>query len=218
MLRHDAEGTGGSTASCAARGHDGKPMSVRGERTLARSVLATGLAGSGRRRALRRHCRAGLVALVAAWAPSSLAGQQEGARGDDAEAAVRAKPLIGAYYGTGDFRGNFAAVQLLYPVRGQWYVFALGARRFGTEGSGWSGEMGLGAVSSGFFSLHHHVQIGLGVYHLSEGGESRTLVRGVVQVGFELPKGRIRPFVAGRGLLWEKNGAELIAGVNVILQ
>ena len=194
-------------------------MSVRGERTLARSVLATGVGGGGRGWVLRGHFSvAALVVLVVGWSPSSLAGQQEGARGDDAEAAVRAKPLIGAYYGTGDFRGNFATVQLLYPVRGEWYVFTLGTRRFGTEGSGWSAETGLGVVSSGFFSLHHHVQIGLGVYHLSEGGESRTLVRGVVQVGFELPKGRIRPFVAGRGLLWEKNGTELIAGLNVILQ
>lgn len=78
--------------------------------------------------------------------------------------------------------------------------------------------MGLGAVSSGFFSLHHYIQIGLGVFHLSEDGESRSPVRGVVQVGLELPKGRIRPFVAARGLLWEKNGTELIAGLNVILQ
>ena len=192
-------------------------MSVRRERTLTTSVLATGLAGSGWRRALGHHCRAGLVALVAVWAPGTLAARQEGARGDDAEAAVRAKPLIGAYYGTGDFSGNFATVQLLYPVRGRVYVFALGTRRFGTEGSGWSAETGFGTVSSGFFSLHHHIQIGLGVFHLSEGGESRTPVRGVVQIGLELPAGRFRPFVAGRGLLFETEGQELIAGVNVLL-
>ena len=182
------------------------------------SVRATSLTGSGRRRALRRHCRAGLVALVAAWAPGNLAARQEGAPDDRQEVDVRAEPLIGAYYGTGDLRGNFATVQLLYPLRGRGYVFALGTGRLGTEGSGWSAETGLGTVSSGFFSLHHHLQIGLGVYHLAEDGESRTMVRGIVQVGVELPKGRIRPFVAGRGLLWEKNGVELIAGVNVILR